>query len=117
MGDVLIRGGTVVDGTAAPAYDADARVRDGVIAEVGPGLRADGEDVLDAGGACVAPGFIDNHTHFDPSLYWDPFADPMPQHGVTSVLIGNCSLSLVPMRPHLRQGMSEVFSYIEDIPE
>ena len=50
----------------------------------------------------VTPGFIDNHTHFDPSLFWDPFCDPMPQHGVTSVLIGNCSLSLAPMRPSCR---------------
>src|SRR5215212_10261627 len=118
MADVLIRGGTVIDGTGAAGVRADVRVRHGVIADVAAALRPEGdEEVLDAGGACVTPGFIDNHTHFDPSLYWDPFADPMPQHGVTSVLIGNCSLSLVPMRPHLRQGMSEVFSYIEDIPE
>src|SRR3954470_5252280 len=115
---LLIRGGTVVDGTGAAGFKADVRVRDGVITEVGADLKPDGgEDVLDAGGAVVTPGFIDNHTHFDPSLYWDPFADPMPQHGVTAVLIGNCSLSLAPMRPELRQGMSEVFSYIEDIPE
>ena len=115
---MLLKGGEVIDGTGAPAVRADVRVREGVIVDVGPGLRPEsGEDVLDAGGACVTPGFIDNHTHFDPTLYWDPFADPMPQHGVTSVLIGNCSLSLVPMRPAYRQGMSEVFSYIEDIPE
>src|SRR5262249_43213857 len=96
---MLIRGGEVIDGTGAPAWPAEVRVRGGVIAEVGPYLRSEGdEEVIDAGGAVVTPGFIDNHTHFDPSLYWDPFADPMPQHGVTSVLIGNCSLSLAPLR-------------------
>jgi N-acyl-D-aspartate/D-glutamate deacylase len=113
---VLVRGGTVVDGTGAPGYASDVRVRHGVIVEIGRGLRPDGEVGLDADGAVVTPGFIDNHTHFDPSLFWDPFCDPMPQHGVTSVLIGNCSLSLAPMRADLRDGMSEVFSYIEDIP-
>src|SRR5262249_4835954 len=96
---MLIRGGEVIDGTGAPASPVDVRVRGGVIAEVGPQLRPEGhEEVIDATGAVVTPGFIDNHTHFDPSLYWDPFADPMPQHGVTSVLIGNCSLSLAPLR-------------------
>ena len=113
---VLIRGGTVVDGTGAPGVVADVRVHEGVISEVGPSLTPEGETALDAGGAVVAPGFIDNHTHFDPSLFWDPFCDPMPQHGVTSVLIGNCSLSLAPIRPELRDGLSAVFSYIEDIP-
>src|SRR3954467_8732712 len=119
MADLLIKGGTVIDGTGAAGVAADVRVGGGVIVEVGPGLAPEGagETVLDAGGACVTPGFIDNHSHFDPSLFWDPFADPMPQHGVTTVLIGNCSLSLVPMRESFRAGLSSVFSYIEDIPE
>src|SRR5688500_5708008 len=116
MANLLIRGGTVIDGTGSAGVRADVRVRDGMIVEVGPDLTPDGEQVLDAGDAYVTPGFIDNHTHFDPSFYWDPFADPMPQHGVTSVIIGNCSLSLVPMRASYRQQMSDVFSYIEDIP-
>ena len=113
---VLVRGGTVVDGTGAPGVHADVRVRDGLIVEVGASLAVDGDTELDADGAVVTPGFIDNHTHFDPSLFWDPFCDPMPQHGVTSVLIGNCSLSLAPMRAELQDGLSSVFSYIEDIP-
>lgn len=104
------------DGTATAGIVADVRVRDDVIVEVGPSLAVDGDTELDAGGAVVTPGFIDNHTHFDPSLFWDPFCDPMPQHGVTSVLIGNCSLSLAPMRRELQDGLSSVFSYIEDIP-
>ncbi len=116
MADLLIRGGAVVDGTGAARVDADVRIAGGRIAEVAPGLRPDGETVLDASGAVVAPGFIDNHTHFDPTLFWDPDCDPMPQHGVTSVVVGNCSLSLAPLRAAHREQLTRVFSYIEDIP-
>ena len=114
--DLLVRGGTVVDGTGAPARPADVRVRDGVIVEIGAQLVPDGEPEIDAGGAYVAPGFIDCHTHYDPSMWWDPLLDPMPQHGVTTVVTGNCSLSLTPVRAHDRVGASDVFGFIEDIP-
>ena len=116
MDDLLVRGGLVVDGTGAAARAADVRVRDGRIAEIGPGLRPDGEQVLDASGAYVTPGFIDIHTHFDPTVFWDPLCDPMPQHGVTTVLVGNCSLSLAPVRPEHRKGLQELLCYIEDLP-
>ena len=117
MGELLIKGGTVVDGTGAPGAAADVRVRGGRIAEVGPRLRADGEEVLDATGCVVAPGFIDTHTHFDPTLFWDRTCDPMPQHGVTSVLVGNCSLSLSPVHAGQRRAVTELFCYIEDLPQ
>ncbi|MBO0731337.1 MAG: amidohydrolase family protein [Acidimicrobiaceae bacterium] len=116
MGDVLIRGGSVIDGTGRSAYRADIRVAGGRIVEIGAGLRPGGESELDASGAVVTPGFIDSHTHFDPSAFWDPSIDPMPQHGVTTVLMGNCSLSLAPLRGEHRSDLSAVFSYIEDLP-
>lgn len=114
--DLLIRGGILVDGTGSPRRRADVRSRDGLIVEVGPDLRPDGEREVDAGGAFVAPGFIDGHTHFDPSLFWDPACDPMPQHGVTTILFGNCSLSLAPVRAKDREEVSTTFGVIEEIP-
>jgi N-acyl-D-amino-acid deacylase len=116
MSDLLVRGGLVVDGTGGPARAADVRVRDGRIAEIGSSLRPDGERVLDAAGGYVTPGFIDIHTHFDPTVFWDPMCDPMPQHGVTTVLFGNCSLSLAPVRRGQHGGLQELLCYIEDLP-
>src|SRR4051812_41215701 len=107
-GDLLVRGGMVLDGAGSAAVPSHVRVVAGVIAEVGPDLRPDGEAEIDASGCHVAPGFIDNHTHFDPSLFWDPDCDPMPQHGITSVVIGNCSLSLVPLLPEHRRAVVSV---------
>jgi N-acyl-D-amino-acid deacylase len=116
MAELLVRGGTVIDGTGAPGVVADVRVRDGRISEIGRDLRAHGEDVIDASGALVTPGFIDSHTHYDPSLFWDAFGDPMPLHGVTTLLVGSCSLSLAPVHGDQRALLTEVFCYIEDLP-
>jgi len=116
MGDLLIRGGVVIDGTGAPGRRLDLRVRDGRIAEMAEDLAPAGERVIEAAGAVVAPGFIDSHTHYDAAIYWDPLCDPMPQHGVTTVVIGNCALGLAPLRPTERAAQLDVFSYIEDLP-
>jgi len=114
--DLLVRGGTVVDGTGSPSYQADVRVRHGRIAEVGPGLTPDGEAEVDASGAVVAPGFLDLHTHLDPQVFWDPACDPNPQHGVTTALVGNCSLSLFPVTDEQRGPIADMFSFVEDVP-
>ncbi|MGE3690707.1 MAG: amidohydrolase family protein [Novosphingobium sp.] len=116
MAGLLIANGLVVDGTGGAGKLADLRIRDGLIVEVGENLAPAGEEVINAAGAVVAPGFIDSHTHFDATVYWDPLLDPMPQHGVTTVVAGNCSLGLAPMRPGDRRGHVDVFSYIEDMP-
>ena len=116
MTALLIKDGLVVDGTGAAAVRADVRVRNGRIEEIAPGLLPRGERVIDASGAIVAPGFIDSHTHFDATIYWDPRLDPTAQHGTTTVVAGNCSLGLAPMHPADRVGQIDTFSYIEDLP-
>jgi N-acyl-D-aspartate/D-glutamate deacylase len=116
MSDLLVRGGRVVDGSGQDPVAADIRVRGGRILEVGPDLLADGEPEFDASGALVTPGFIDGHTHHDPSLFWDPGCDPLPGHGVTTVVTGNCSLSLAPLRAEHRGQLIDMFCFIEDLP-
>jgi N-acyl-D-aspartate/D-glutamate deacylase len=116
MTGLLIKGGLVVDGTRAPAQRADIRIQYGRIREIGPNLAANDEQIIDASGSVVAPGFIDTHTHFDATIYWDPRCDPMAQHGVTTVVIGNCSLGLAPIRKGDRKSHIDTFSYIEDMP-
>ena len=113
---LLVRGGEVIDGTGSPAFRADVRVRDGRIVEIAPDLQPDSETVLDASGAFVTPGFIDTHAHTDPQVFWDPTLDPDPLHGVTTMLVGNCSLSLYPASDRTRTEISDLFAYIEDVP-
>ncbi|HWS47091.1 MAG TPA: amidohydrolase family protein, partial [Acidimicrobiia bacterium] len=95
--DVVIRGGTVVDGTGAPQRRADVAIRDGRIAEIGD--RLDGARVVDAAGHVVSPGFVDIHTHYDAQVFWDPWLSPSCYHGVTTVVAGNCGFSIAPVRP------------------
>jgi N-acyl-D-aspartate/D-glutamate deacylase len=114
--DLLIVGGEVIDGTGAQKVRADVRIRGGVVVEVGTGLVSDGEGVLDATGAVVTPGFIDSHAHTDPQVFWDPALDPDPLHGVTTMLVGNCSLSLYPATEDTRSQIADLFAYIEDVP-
>lgn len=114
--DLIVTGGTVVDGTGVAGQRLDVRIRSGRIVEVGSDLEPAGEQRIDASGALVTPGFIDVHTHLDAQIFWDPTCDPQPQHGVTTALIGNCSLTLFPLAGD-HQGIVDMFSFIEDVPD
>lgn len=116
MGDLIVRGGTVVDGTGGPSTRADVRVRDGVIVEVAPGLTPDGEREVDARGAVVTPGLIDSHTHYDIEMFWDPSLDPLPVYGVTTIVMGNCGLGIAPVAPEVRDDVVDLLCFIEELP-
>lgn len=118
MADILIKNGMVVDGTGAPAFKADVRVKNGVIAEVAPDLAASGERVVDANGCYVTPGFIESHTHYDASMWWQPDLDPLPGYGATTMILGNCGFSMAPLHAskQARDEVMGIFSFFEDIP-
>jgi N-acyl-D-amino-acid deacylase len=114
--DVLIRGGTVVDGTRFPAFTADVGIRDGRIAAIGRLPAAGARRVLDADGAIVAPGFVDLHTHYDAQIQWDPWCSISGWHGVTSVALGNCGFGFAPVHPEQRERAMLTMSRLEAIP-
>jgi len=118
MVDILIKGGTVIDGTGAPGFPADVRVKAGMIAEVGPNLAPAGERVVDATGCYVTPGFIESHTHYDASMWWQPDLDPLPGYGATTMVLGNCGFSMAPLHPskQVQEEVMGIFSFFEDIP-
>jgi N-acyl-D-aspartate/D-glutamate deacylase len=115
MYDLVIRNGAVVDGSGLPAFRADVAVKDGRIARIGR-VREAARRSLDAHGRVVAPGFIDPHTHFDAQLLWDGAAKPALAHGVTTIVPGNCSLSLAPLRAEHRMKLVGMFNQIEEMP-
>ena len=115
MLDLLIRGGTVVDGSGAKRYRADVGISSGRIAAVGR-VSEPARRVIDADGLIVAPGFIDGHTHLDAQVMWDPLGTCSCYHGVTSVVMSNCGFTLAPCKPQDREWYASCLSYVEDIP-
>jgi N-acyl-D-aspartate/D-glutamate deacylase len=113
MHDLVIRGGTVIDGTGAPARPADVAIEGDTIVEIGEGLS--GTHELDAGGQVVTPGFIDIHTHYDAQVFWDPALTPSSWHGVTSVVAGNCGFSIAPCRPEHHGLIGRTLMHVEDM--
>jgi N-acyl-D-amino-acid deacylase len=112
-GTTVLRGGTVIDGTGSPGQRADVAISEGRIVEIGPGIE--GDVIIDAGGAVVAPGFIDIHTHYDAQVFWDPALTPSCFHGVTTVVAGNCGFSLAPTRPEHRDRLVSTMEKVEDM--
>jgi N-acyl-D-amino-acid deacylase len=113
--DLLIRNGRIVDGSGMPAFRGDVAVKGGKIAELGK-LSGPADKVIDAGGQAVAPGFIDNHCHYDAQVTWDPLCSYSCDHGATTVIFGNCSLALAPVKPGTEKRVAEFLSYVEAIP-
>jgi N-acyl-D-aspartate/D-glutamate deacylase len=112
--DVVLKGGTVIDGTGAPAYRADVGIAGGEIVAIG---RCDsgGARVIDAEGHVITPGFIDGHTHMDAQVMWDPLGTCSCWHGVTTVVMGNCGFTLAPSRADERALVVRNLERAEDI--
>jgi N-acyl-D-aspartate/D-glutamate deacylase len=115
MNDLVIRGGTIVDGTGAEPFSGDVAVRDGRISEAG-GKAGAATREIDADGLLVTPGFVDIHTHFDGQATWDPYLTPTSWHGVTTVVMGNCGVGFAPAKPDSHDWLIGLMEGVEDIP-
>jgi N-acyl-D-aspartate/D-glutamate deacylase len=114
MYDLLVRGGRIYDGSGMPSYYGDVGISGGKIVEIGR-LHGGAKRTLNVDGLAVAPGFIDPHTHLDAQLFWDPLGTSSCFHGVTSVVVGNCGLSLAPTKPEDRDAVIKSFVRVEAI--
>ena len=113
--DLVIRGGTVVDGTGAEAKQADVAIDGDTVVEVGE-ITQEGKKEIDATGKLVTPGFVDIHTHLDAQLGWDPLGSSSCWYGVTSVVLGNCGVTFAPVNPGGQDFLAEMMESVEDIP-
>jgi N-acyl-D-aspartate/D-glutamate deacylase len=113
--DLLVKNGRIIDGSGRPAFNGDVGVANGKIVEIG---RLDGpaKRTIEADGRVVSPGFVDNHCHYDAQVLWDPLCSFSNHHGATTVIIGNCSLALAPVKAHQREKLAGMLSYVEAIP-
>tara|TARA_A100001011_G_C14258043_1_gene820991 strand:- start:43 stop:1677 length:1635 start_codon:yes stop_codon:yes gene_type:complete len=114
--DLIIKNGNIVDGTGSAAYAGDIAIKNGVITEIGQ-VSGDANEVIDAEGMTVSPGFVDIHTHLDAQIGWDPEMTPICWHGVTTALIGNCGLTFAPCKPDDVEMLAGMMETVEDIPK
>ena len=115
MHDLVLKGGTIVDGTGRDRFVADVAIRDGRIVEIGE-VTGEAREVVDAAGLVVCPGFVDPHTHYDAQLHWDPLASPSSWHGVTSVIAGNCGFTLAPLKDRDADYTRRMMAQVEGMP-
>lgn len=113
--DLIIRNGTILDGTGKARFSGDVAVKDGVIAQVGE-VHGDADDEIDAGGHLITPGFVDIHTHYDGQATWDQEMAPSSWHGVTTVIMGNCGVGFAPAKPDRHEWLISLMEGVEDIP-
>src|SRR5205823_14335140 len=111
--DLVITGGTVVDGTGVPPRTADVAIANGRVVEVGRVDASAASERIDADGLLVTPGFVDIHTHYDAQLHWDPTASPASWHGVTTLMTGNCGFTLAPSKPEDLEWLLLMLSRVE----
>lgn len=114
MHDLIIKGGTIVDGTGEPSYTGDIAIDDGKITAVGT-VSGDAKEIMDAEGLLVTPGWVDAHTHYDGQATWDPLLTPSGWHGVTTAIMGNCGVGFAPVAPDHRDWMIDLMESVEDI--
>jgi N-acyl-D-aspartate/D-glutamate deacylase len=115
MYDLIVKGGRIYDGSGMPSFTADLAISNGRIAAIGR-INDQAAQTLDAGGLAVAPGIIDFHTHFDAQIWWDPLGSSSNEHGVTTVVMGNCGLTLAPCKPESHDALIGTFVRVEGMP-
>jgi len=114
--DILLKNGTIVDGTGAPPFVGDIAIKDGRIAAVGPNIGAQANEVIDVASSYVTPGFVDPHTHYDGQVTWDRDLMPSAGHGVTTIVIGSCGIGFAPVRKGTEDWLITLTEGVEDIP-
>ncbi|HSV25170.1 MAG TPA: amidohydrolase family protein [Xanthobacteraceae bacterium] len=115
MYDIVVRGGTIIDGTGRAAFTGDVAIADGRIAAVG-GKAGPARRDIDAAGLLVTPGWVDVHTHYDGQAMWDPLLAPSCWHGVTTTVFGNCGVGFAPVKPQHRAALMDLMEGVEEIP-